>query len=38
MMEDSFPNPDFMRNNIDLILQKWGDKIKYFEVQLKEIN
>jgi hypothetical protein len=24
--------------NFENILEKWGDKIKYFEVQLKEIQ
>ena len=26
-----------LRNSVEMI-EKWGDKIKHFEVQLKEIN
>lgn len=38
-MDDSaHQSSEYMRNNFDLILEKWGEKIKYFEVQLKEVN
>ena len=26
------------KNNVQLIVQKWGEKIKLFETQLKEVN